>query len=253
MTDSGFPSMVAEAAALESDEEAERVAVATLAELGRNVSPGEAEALAGRLPGRYGRALVEADQHDERPEPFEQFLEHVAARGDVEEDDVRATIRGVMGAVAEYVGTEEVTDAAAQLPPEYGAVMEPAGVSADETFTESLVASSSLDAEVAAVAAEAVLGTLGERLSREEAEDVAAYLHGDADEWLVEEHSGDAQDVPADEFVERVAARAEVFEERAREYVAEVSGVLRDEAPTRELEDAVDQLPEEYGELLAAN
>ena len=244
--------MVQDAASLESEDEAEQVAAATLAELGRNVSAGEAEALAERLPDRYGRVLVEADQHDERPEPFERFLEHVAEEGGVE-GDVRETIQGVMGAVAEYAGAEEVTDAATQLPPEYGSVMEPADVSVDETFTDALASSSSLDAEVAAVAAEAVLRTLGERLSREEAGDVAAYLHGDADEWLVEEHSGDAEDIPADEFVERVAARAEVSEDRAREYVAEVSDVLRDEAPTEELERAVDQLPEEYADLLAAN
>ena len=242
--------MVAEAAALESEDEAEQVAEATLAELGRNVSAGEAEDLAARLPDRFGQALVEADQHDERPEPFEQFLEHVAERGGVEED-LRATIRGVMGAVAEYAGAEEVTDVATQLPPEYGAVIEPEEVPIAETFTDAVAAESSLDGEEAAVATEATLTTLGERLSRGEAEDLAAYLHGDADEWLVEEHSSDAEDVPADEFVERVAARAEVSEERAREYVSEVSGVLGGAAPTRELQDAVDQLPEEYGELLA--
>ena len=250
MTDPEFTSMVQEAATLDSESEAERAAEATLSELGRCISPGEARDLASRLPERFGRPLLESADAKASPEPLEEFLENVAEAGDIE-GDVRTAVRGVTGAVAEYAGADELQNAAAQLPPEYGAVLEPADVSVSETFVDAVASASSLSGEEAATAAEATLSTLGERLTREEAEDVAAHLHGDADEWLVEEHSGDAEDVPLEEFVERVAARAEVPEAEAREYVSAVTGVLGDVAPDRELERARDQLPDEYGGLVA--
>lgn len=255
MTESEFVTYAQRAADLDSEDHAERVTEATLQEFGRNVSPGQADDLAERLPERYGDVLTDVQRQEADPEPVEEFLETVADEADLDggsdlDADVRPRVRGVMGAVAEYGGADELSDAADQLPPEYGDVVEPADVPVEETFVDAVASGSDLVEDEARAAAGATLPQLGRRLSQGQAEEMAGYLSGDADEWLLEEHSTDAERVSPDEFVERVAVEADVSEDRAEEYVAEVTDVLANAVPDSEVGDAIDQLPDEYGELL---
>lgn len=249
MTEPEFLASVQRSGPLESDEAAGRVAEAVLAELGRCVSRAQAEELADRLPARFGRALTRVDREEACPEPFERFVESVADDANLD-GDVRAAIGSVVDAVAEHAGGDALSNATAQLPPAYGEVIEPESVPVAETFIDAVEEASALDGEEAAVAAEATLTTLGERLSRRKAEDVAVYLRGDAREWLVESHT---EELAVDTFVDRVAARADVPPDRAREYVVEVTDVLGKVSLDHELDIAVDQLPDEYGEVLAIN
>lgn len=258
MTESEFVTYAQRAADLDSEDHAERLAEATLQELGRNVSPGQADDLADRLPERYGDVVTDVHRQEADPEPVEEFLETVAEEADLDgrsdlEAEVRPRIRGVMGAVAEYAGEDELSNAADQLPPEYGDVVEPADVPVEETFVDAVASGSDLDEDEARTAAEATLPQLGRRLTQGQAEELAAYLSGDAGEWLLEEHSTDAEDVRPEEFVERVAVEADVSEDRAAEYIAEVTDVLAAVVPGGEIDDAIDQLPDEYGELLRFN
>lgn len=247
MTEPEFLTSVRRSGPLASDEEAGRVSEAVLAELGRCISRAQAEALAAQLPARFGRALTRVEREEACPQPFEGFVDGVADAANLE-GDVRATVRSVMDAVAEHAGTDALSNATAQLPPAYGEVTEPEAVPVAETFTDAVEEASDLDDEEAGVAAEATLTTLGERLPRRKAEDVAVYLRGDAREWLVESHT---EDLDVDAFVERVAARADVPPDRAREYVVEVTDVLGRVSLDHELDIAVDQLPDEYDEVLA--
>lgn len=248
MSDSDFVELVQQAAALESPTQAASVAEATLQELGRNISPGEADDLAERLPATYGRALTDVDNRHASPVSLEEFLSDIAGRTDLT-GDIRATIRGVMGAVAAYAGADELTNAAAQLPPEYGAVLEPGSVPIAETFVDAVQAETVLDDNVETATA-ATLSVLGRRLSKGEAEDIAAYLHGDAAEWLIQADSTDPEDIAPDEFLTEVAATADVDTDEARAYVTAVSETLDDVVPDRELDRAMAQLPDSYTNFL---
>lgn len=254
MTESELVTYAQRAADLDSEDHAERLTEATLQELGRNVSPGQADDLADRLPERYGDVLTDVHRQEADPEPVEEFLETVAEEADLDggsdlDEDVRPRVRGVMGAVAEYAGAEELSDAADQLPPEYGDLVEPADVPVEDTFVDAVEASSDLEGDEAREAAESTLPLLGQRLSQGQTEEMAGYLSGDADEWLLEEHSTDAEGIPPEEFVQEVAVDADVSEDRAEEYIAGVTGALGDAVPDGEIDDAIDQLPDEYGEL----
>lgn len=247
MTELEFLAAVRRSGPLASDEAAGRVSEVVLAELGRCISRAQAEDLAAQLPARFGRALTRVEREEACPEPFERFVESVADDANLA-GDVGGAIGAVLDAVADYAGADALSNATAQLPPTYGEVIDPESVPVAETFTDAVEEASGLDGEEAAVAAEATLTTLGERLSQRKAEDVAVYLRGDAREWLVEQHT---EDLPVDAFVDRVAARADVPPGRAREYVVEVTDVLGKVSLDHELDIAVGQLPDEYDEVLA--
>lgn len=247
MTESEFLTYVQRAAALDSEEEAERLAEAALSELGACISRGEADDLAERLPRQFGHALLEVEDRTAAPEGFETFLDNIASEAGIEED-VRAKVRGVFAAVTEYAGTEEVENAAAQLPPEYGAVVEPGEVPVAETFVDAVQAETPLGGE-APEAVEATLETLSERITEGEGEDIAAYLQGDSERWVVDHENPEAEDFSADEFARRVAERADVTEDLAEEYIIDVTNTLGDVVPDREIDRVIAQLPDEYGAL----
>lgn len=248
MSESEFLEYVQRVADPESSERAGGVAEATLREFGRRMSRGEADDLGAHLPPRFGRALGDVDRMAE-PDTLDSFLGDVAERADLA-GDVRGTVQGVFVAVAEYAGADELSNAASQLPPEYGEVVEPGDVDVPSSFVDA-VRDRSDRGQDADVAAEATLAVLGRRLSRGEAEDLASYLHGEADGWLLERAGDDPETLSTVEFVEQVAARAEVSEDVAREYVRDVTATLSEEVPDRELGRALDQLPDDYQGLFA--
>lgn len=249
MTEQQFRRLVAGAAPFDDEEHAAEVATATLRRLGTNLSEGEAADLADRLPGPYAAALIDVEERHRSPEPLGEFVDGVAEEVSLG-DKPKATLRSVFAAITEYAGPEEVTNAGAQLPPEYGAIVAGEEVPVAETFHDAVRAETALGGE-APGATRATLHVLGQRLTRGEAKDVAAYLHGDASDWILDADHDDAGDFGTQEFLDRVADRAGVTDERARGYVEAVSGVLADVVPDRELERAAAQIPAEYGEILA--
>lgn len=248
MSEQEFRTLVQNAAPFESEEPADRVARAALSRLGRNLSEGETADLADHLPHPYASAVHEVDERHRSPEPLGDYLDAVAAEVDLL-DEPEATLRGVFAAVAEYVGEDELANARDQLPPEYGAVVPGGEVPVQETFLDAVRANTSLGGEERD-ATQATLEVLGERLSRGEAEDLAAFLHGQATQWLIDYENPAAGNFRPDEFVERVAARTDVPESRAETYVQEVSSTLALVVPDDELDRAAAQLPNEFGELL---
>lgn len=161
--------------------------------------------------------------------------------------ELRRTVRCVFAAVCEHAG-DELANAADQLPPEYEVVVEPGDRPIAGTFVEAVREEIALGDEAEA-AAEATLRVLGQRLSQGQAEDLAAYLQGDAAGWLLASASTDPEAFSRSEFVQRVAGAAHVSGDRAREYVAAVATALEAVVPDRELARAVEQLPDEYAEL----
>lgn len=248
MSEQEFRNLVQNAAPFDSEEQADRVARAALSRLGKNLSEGEAADLAEHLPEPYASALFEVDERHRSPESLGDYLDAVGAEVGLL-DEPEATLRGVFSALTEYVGDEELANARDQLPSEYGAILAGGEVPVEETFVDAVRANTSLGGEERD-AAQATLEVLGERLTRDEAADLAAFLHGEATEWLVDYEDPAAGNFRPGEFVERVAARTGVPESRAETYVQEVSRTLALVVPDDELDRAAAQLPDEFGEIL---
>ena len=92
-----------------------------------------------------------------------------------------------------------------------------------------------------------MLTTLGERLQPGEATDLAGPLPMEIDRYLIEAESG--QRFGYDEFVDRVAERAEREEEDAAFGAKAVVALLGEIAPGGEVSDVQAQLPDEYADL----
>jgi uncharacterized protein (DUF2267 family) len=96
-------------------------------------------------------------------------------------------------------------------------------------------------------ATRAVLTTIGERLQEGEATDLAAPLPMEIDYYLLAaDHD---QRFGYDEFVDRVADRAEVDESDAAFYAQALVDLLADVVPGGEIDDLQAQLPDEYDGL----
>ncbi|MFB6233960.1 MAG: DUF2267 domain-containing protein [Halopenitus sp.] len=221
---------------------------AALSRLGKNITEGEAFDLAEHLPQPYASEVHEVDERHRSPEPLGDYIDAVADEVGLLEKP-KATLRGVFAAVSEFVGQDELANARDQLPPEYGAIVAGGEVPVEKTFLDAVRADTELGGEERD-AAEATLEVLGERLTRGESEDIAAFLHGQATQWLVDYEDDTAADFGPDAFVDRVAARADVPEALAETYVQEVSGTLERVVPDDELDRATAQIPDEFGEIV---
>ncbi|MFC4451541.1 DUF2267 domain-containing protein [Halorussus aquaticus] len=98
-------------------------------------------------------------------------------------------------------------------------------------------------------ATRAVLQTLGERLQGGEATDLAGPLPMEVDYHLESAESGQRFDY--DEFVGRVADRAEVERSDAVYYGKVVVGLVSELVPASEIEQVRAQLPADYDDLFA--
>jgi uncharacterized protein (DUF2267 family) len=119
-------------------------------------------------------------------------------------------------------------------------------------FLDRIMQRAGVDASAAPRVAEAVLETLAERITGGEALDLTTRLpvrfHGAIRRGAVQ---GDAttRKMAPDEFLRRVAQRAGVGEERARDYVRAVLATVR-ETSRDEFLDVTVQLPAGYRDLL---
>ena len=96
-------------------------------------------------------------------------------------------------------------------------------------------------------ATRAVLTTLGERLQEGEASDLAGPLPMEVDYYLESADSGQRFDY--DEFVARVAERANADESEAAYYGRVVVGLVSELIPAGEIEQVRSQLPDDYDDL----
>ncbi|WP_247003185.1 DUF2267 domain-containing protein [Halosolutus gelatinilyticus] len=106
------------------------------------------------------------------------------------------------------------------------------------------------DESAAENATRAVLATLGERLSADQAADLAAQLPGDLSEHLTEGESG--QRFSEEEFVSRIDQRMETVDLTGQEAATTVIGTVLEAVDERDRAAVVDQF-QHYGfeELLA--
>ena len=113
-----FYDRVAVRAELETTEDGESVARATLRTLGERLSAGEADDVAGQLPEELAEVITDREGPEGR-EPlelsYEEFTERVAERSDVGGDTDRH-VQAVSDVLDEVVRDEELESARDQLP-----------------------------------------------------------------------------------------------------------------------------------------
>ncbi len=238
----GTVQLEGEPASNETAAEATRAVLTTLAE---RITGGEAEDLAAELPDEVGDALTNVDPDEAEEFSREEFLNRVEERADV--DDPLAAARAIAAALGEHASDAELANAREQLPGEFDTVLEPGvGIAAGEFYDTIAERGGPESRDEARTATAAVLETLAERLAGGEARDLATYVPGDLDVPL-KDAEGDPPGFGVDEFVARVADRAGVDDDAAAEYTRAVTDAVGEAASGAEFEDAVSQLPGEYG------
>lgn len=104
----------------------------------------------------------------------------------------------------------------------------------------------------ARAALEATLQTLGERLSREEAKDLASFLPAELETTVLDWESASEGAFGVDEFLDRVAERSPAeSRQQAQRYAQATIDALTVDVTERELRRADLQLPAEYDTLFA--
>jgi uncharacterized protein (DUF2267 family) len=98
----------------------------------------------------------------------------------------------------------------------------------------------------------ATLRTLSERLTRGEADDLAAQLPKGIKGWLSGSSEPFAERFGLDEFVRRVAKRANMPPDEAKVGTEAVFTTLQEAVSGGEFKDVMSQLPDEFRELVRA-
>lgn len=119
------------------------------------------------------------------------------------------------------------------------------------TFEQLVSERAGVPPDRAATLTEATLETLSERITGGEARDLAAQLPKPAQDWLTGSPEP-AERFDLTEFIRRVAERAEVPPDEAREATRAVLRTLREAVTAGEFDDVMSQLPKEFGEFMAS-
>lgn len=263
MNESKFLSKVRDRGDFDSTAAARKATIATMETLGERLTMGENGNLAAQLPGSVGGALNEYGQVPGKFS-FDEFLSRVDERADIEGAIPFVLARAVGVTFAEAVTDEELDNARAQLPPEFDRLFWMADV---EEFMATVRDHTALESsDPVRKAATATLYVLGERLSRGEAERLAAFL---PEEFATALTAADTEATDHDivEFVDRVAERELAADEASglanritddegidtdavRDHVRAVLAALAEAVPPEEFDNALQQLPDTYGPLL---
>lgn len=247
-----LPELVREASEIESRDATETTIEAFLEALGESISRGEAEDIAVTLPEDHARILTSGGTAA-NPMDYDRFLDRIADARGIPRDRAEREARSVMAALSRIAGEAELERARDQLPPAYDRLFDAMELPPEKTMFEMIRDSSDIDSiDGAREAARPVLETLGERLTRGEAEDLARFLHDDPAEWLAARASDEAEDLSPEEFVDRVAERADLTRGVADEYTRAVLREFSRVVPEAEMERATEQLPEEYAGYIPA-
>jgi uncharacterized protein (DUF2267 family) len=240
-----------------SDRDAAEAATrATLGILGDRLGAERARPLAARLPADLAPWLDATGV----PDPFDAatFVRRLAELLYVDLTTAERYAVAVLVALARAVPDQTYRDLEAALPPEYGALLR------DGTFASTVGLESFLimvgerartDVGTARRATEAVLETLGERITSTETErllgELPLPLHAALKRGAAQADAATNR-MPAEAFVGRVGRRAGLPPEQALECTRSVFVALRDAIADRGFFDVTVQLPGQYRVLLAA-
>jgi uncharacterized protein (DUF2267 family) len=257
----GFIATVQEAAHIR-DDEAERVACATLQTLAERISVGETEDLAERLPDELRSCLLTADERDRFH--VDEFIRRISERAGLEPPAAERDARAVFGALWLAVGADEFADMRSELPADFEPLLDgalrqaPAPVLAEpappdamsyEDFVDRVAERAGLDREGAQRATDAVLEELAIRITGGQVEDLELLLASELRPALERgrgRSGGAAKPLTLDTFLAEIARREGVDRGQATEHARAVLMTLREAVGEKEWHDTTAQLPDEY-------
>jgi uncharacterized protein (DUF2267 family) len=231
---------------------AERAVRATLETLAERLLAGAARTVAGLIPAGFARW---ASPRGER-ETFgaDDFLRRAAERSGTDPESVAPGVRAVFYALSRAMTAPEFAIVAAELPKDYGPLLDgarrpPVEVLPVEEFLSRVADRAWIDLPTALTASEAVLETLGERLAGGEVVDLRKELPPElrpAMERGLARTGGTARGMSLEEFLATVALREGVPIEDALEHDRAVFATLRDAFTDKAFSDMSSELPAEY-------
>lgn len=246
MHEEEFIGTVRQEAPLESTDIAQDVTNATLQTLGERITDGEASDIAQHLPENVAKPLTDAPSEAE-PFSLAEFTTRVSDRAGIEESDVVVSSRAVATALS-TAAAAELENTREQLPTEFDVIFEPSGPITRDAFLETVQERANVESrEAAQKVTSTTLRTLGERLSKGEAADLALYLPDTFADAILESDDESAMEYSLDEFVQRIAHREDVEQEDAKTHAQAVCSTLAEAASEREIDAARKQLPDPFG------
>lgn len=241
-----FIDTVRHGAQFASDDDASRTVRAVLEGISHGMPEGDAEAIAADLPMEFADAIEEHASNEPNPIAYDDFLDHVAAEAECDRSEAQPRAQAVMAAVAKATSDFRFDNIHGHMPQSYGPIFEVGVVDVGWSLTGMVKEDLDMDEATAATAVRAVLGVLGERITRGEAQDLAAYFAAEEESWLLESATPDAEDFSYDEFVRRVADREGVRDRVARKHIEAVMSAIEGSAGREEAHDIMNQLPPEF-------
>lgn len=231
---------------LDSTDDAREALEAVMETLGERITDGRAEDLAAALPDVAGDPLRNADADEAAEFSTEEFLERVLSRADVDAEPLPVS-RAVAAGVEAAAGEDELERAREQLPGEFDYIFEPGHPMDEDEFLDR-VAERLPEGVDPRDATRATLRTLGERITGGEAVDLSTYLPREIRDPLLDAGE-DATEFDREEFLEHVAYRAEIDEDRALDAARAVVQAIRETASESEIENVSAQLPADFDPL----
>jgi uncharacterized protein (DUF2267 family) len=244
------------------DDEAERVACATLQTLAERISVGETEDLAERLPDGLRSCLLTAEERDGFH--ADEFIRRVSERAGVDAPAAERDARAVFGALWLAVGPDEFADMRSELPKDFEPLLQdalreppppgltdpaPPDAMSYEQFVERVAARAGIDAERAQRATDAVLEEFATRVTGGQVEDLERLLVPELRLALQRgraRSAGAAKPLTLDAFLTEIARHEDVDRGQATEHARAVLTTLREAVGEQEWDDTTAQLPDEY-------
>lgn len=239
---------VHESGRFEDEADARETTDAVLEILSARIARGLAEDVAEQLPEEQADHLRTVDEEEADEFDYETFLTRVSELAGFDRDYAQPRVQAVFAALEREVDEFEFESLHGQLSDGYDPLFETEAVG-QPSLVETLAEETDLDEGTARSASEAVLETYSERLTRGEAEDLAARLSAEESTWLVDRESEEAVAFDAGAFVGKVADREGVNEKTARTHAKTVATGLEKRAP-EETRRARNQLPADYSEYI---
>jgi uncharacterized protein (DUF2267 family) len=247
----------------------DRAEVATqlvLTVLAESIDEKEARDLASELARQLKPWLANVPRHGQRYLAHE-FVRQVAERERVPQDEARLHVRAVLSTVREAASRGELANVLAELfhdaeyadlwaepstePPPELVVEGDVRFSRDE-FLARVQRRAGLDRDTAELAVRTTLATLAERITRGEADDLAAQLPSEFRPWLVRTRRG-AERFSTREMISRIAKRmGNLGPQNAERAARAVLATLREAVSEKELQDLFRQLPEDMRRLFSS-
>jgi uncharacterized protein (DUF2267 family) len=231
-----------------SEQRADTVIKATMQALSEQADGKQFHDLLEQLPKELKKAAP-APSGTATQRSLEDFAARVGDLSGVDVSEARGDIRAVVATLAETVSHEQLEDILAELPPAFMDLLPAGGRPSAEEFLGQVRQAGGLGStEEAQNAVRATLGTLADRITAGQAQDIAVYLPAEFRAHLA---GSPEQAVAFDRqtFLDRIASAEQTDQSTAERHARAVFTAVRETVPQREFSDTLGQLPSDIGRL----